>query len=226
MARRPANDVAAATLGRHESRLYPVAAAAGMGLGLFSVLADGILPGRPFVLLGNMAAPWGLVAFFVGRVTTSTRRGATAGGVTLVIGVGAYYLGTAVRGYVFGSQTIAWTIVALVAGPVMGLCGAATAARPSRPPIAAVVVPSAMLLAEALFQVDSFKAWRWNLVAEPYRLEDLAVVLALAAGGFVLPRLLLRDAHDRHLAYLLVPAAGVVGGLGLVVLQRLILAVV
>jgi hypothetical protein len=226
MARPIEEEASASRIDRRERRLFPVAAAAGVGIGLFSVLADGILPGRVFVALGNMAAPWGLVAFLVGRLTPSTRRGAIAGGVALVTGVFVYYLGTAIRGYVFGGQTVAWTIVALVAGPVMGLCGAATAARPSRPPIAAVVAPSAMLLAEALFQLNSFKAWRWNLVAEPYRLEDLAVVLALVAGGFVLPRLLMRDAHERHLAYLLVPVTGAIGAVGLVLLQRLILAIV
>jgi hypothetical protein len=211
---------------RREARLFPTAAAVGVAVGIYSVLADGIIPGRPFVLLGNMAAPWGLVAFLVGRLTTSTRRGAIAGGMTLVIGVLVYYLGTAVRGYVFGGQTVAWTLVALVAGPVMGLCGAAVAGRPSKPPLAAVVVPSAMLLAEALFQLNSFKVWRWNLVAEPYRLEDLAVVLALVAGAFILPRVLVKHPHDRHLAYLLVPVTAVVGAVGLVVVQRLIIAVV
>jgi multidrug transporter EmrE-like cation transporter len=121
--------------------LFPVAAAVGVGLGTFSILADGILPGRLFVMLGNIAAPWGLAAFLVGRLTTSLRRGALAGGLALVVGVAVYYLGVALRGYDVGPANAVWTAVALVAGPIMGLCGAATAARPSRPPIAAVVLP-------------------------------------------------------------------------------------
>ena len=44
----------------------------------FSQLADGIIDGRLFGLLGNIAAPWGLAAFFVGRLTTSPKRGAVA----------------------------------------------------------------------------------------------------------------------------------------------------
>jgi hypothetical protein len=176
-------------------------------------------------MLGNMAAPWGLVAFLVGRQTTSGRRGAIAGATTLVIGVLVYYAGTAIRGYVFGSQTVLWTMVALVAGPLMGLCGAATAARPSRPPIWAVVVPAAMLLAEALYQIDSWRAWRWNLVAEPTRFNELGLLLALAAGAFLLPRLLLKDAHDRHVAHLFVPVAAIAGVAVLELIARMILRI-
>jgi len=219
------DDVSAKTPPRREGRLFPIAAASGVGIGLFSILADGILPGRLFVLLGNMAAPWGFVAFLVGRRATSIRRGAIAGAMTLLVGVVVYYIGAAIRSYAFGGQTIAWTVVALVAGPVMGLCGAATAARPSRPPLPAVVVPSAMLVAEALFQLYSDRAWRWNLATVPYRLAELGLALALVAGGFLVPRLLMKDPHERHLAYLLVPVVAVVGAAGLVMFERLIVRI-
>jgi hypothetical protein len=48
-------------------RLWLVSVVVGAGLGAFSVLADGIIGGRLFGLLGNIAAPWGLAAFVVGR---------------------------------------------------------------------------------------------------------------------------------------------------------------
>jgi hypothetical protein len=37
-----------------------VAVLVGVGLGVFSTLADGVIPGRLFGLLGNIASPWGL----------------------------------------------------------------------------------------------------------------------------------------------------------------------
>jgi hypothetical protein len=47
----------ASTLCHHERRrVLLVATVAGAALGIFSVLADGILPGRLFVTLGNLAA--------------------------------------------------------------------------------------------------------------------------------------------------------------------------
>jgi hypothetical protein len=225
MARELEGDLSTATVDRRPAWLFPIAVTAGAGIGLYSVLADGILPGRVFLILGNMAAPWGLVAFLVGRQTTSYRRGAAAGGVTLVVAVLVYYVGTAIRGFVFAGQTVAWTVVALRAGPVMGLCGAATAARRSRPPIVAVVLPSAMLLAEALYQLDTWKTWRWNLEAERYRLIEAGVALALVVGGLLLPFLLVKDRRDRRIATLLVPVAGIAGAAGLVLLGRLIIGV-
>jgi hypothetical protein len=59
--------------------MWPVSVVVGAGLGAFSVLADGIIGGRLFGILGNIAAPWGLAGFFVGRLTTSPKRGALAG---------------------------------------------------------------------------------------------------------------------------------------------------
>ena len=56
-----------------------VSVVVGVGLGGFSLLADGIVGGRLVGILGNIASPWGLAAFFVGRLTTSHRRGAVAG---------------------------------------------------------------------------------------------------------------------------------------------------
>jgi hypothetical protein len=56
---------------RVRERLLPIAVVVGAGLGVFSQLADGVLPGRLFGILGNIAAPWGLAAFLVGRRTTS-----------------------------------------------------------------------------------------------------------------------------------------------------------
>jgi hypothetical protein len=54
--------------------LWVVSVVVGAALGTFSVLADGIIGGRLFGILGNIASPWGLPAFFVGRLTTSPKQ--------------------------------------------------------------------------------------------------------------------------------------------------------
>jgi Family of unknown function (DUF6518) len=197
-----------------------MAVVVGVVLGAFSTLADGIIGGRLIGILGNIASPWGLAAFFVGRGTTSRRRGAALGAVTLLVGVATYYVLAAGRGYVVGSVDALWTGIALVAGPVMGWAGAAT--RAERPPIAAVIAPGAMLVAEALFLADDRRVWRWNLRAEPYRLTDLAVMVAMVLGGLALTAWLDRAQHRRSRVLLAVVATGVVGAVGFAVLKDLI----
>jgi hypothetical protein len=207
---------------RSDSRLWLVSVVVGVGLGVFSQLADGIIGGRLFGLLGNIASPWGLAAFFIGRLTTSPKRGAVAGALTLVVGVAAYYLFGAIRGYDVGAQNLVWTSVALVAGPVMGWSGAAISAEPERPPLLAVAAPSAMLVAEALFLAIDRKVWRYNLGAETYRLIDLGVMLALLVGGLALPWFFEKDRQRRRIDYLIVALAGVGGALAFVGLRELI----
>jgi len=203
-------------------RLWLVSAVVGVGLGVFSQLADGIIGGRLFGLLGNIASPWGLAAFFVGRLTTSPKRGAAAGALTLVVGVAVYYLFGAIRGYDVGALNLVWTSVALVAGPVVGWSGAAISAEPERPPVLAVATPAAMLVAEALFLAIDRKVWRYNLGAETYRLIDLGVMLALLVGGLVLPMVFEKDRHRRRRVYLIVASVGVGGAIAFVVLRELI----
>lgn len=204
-------------------RLTLISVVVGVALGVFSTLADGIIGGRLIGLLGNIAAPWGLAAFFVGRQTTSPRRGAAAGAVALIVGVATYYLLVAVRGYVFDSVNLVWTVVALVAGPIVGLCGAAT--RAARPPIAAIVTPAAMLVAEALFLFVDRRVWRSSLVAEPYRLIDVGVMVALFVGGFALAAWLARGRPHRAVVLLAVAVTGVAGSVAFVVLRDLIVRI-
>ncbi|HEX5903524.1 MAG TPA: DUF6518 family protein, partial [Actinomycetota bacterium] len=77
---------------------------------MFSLLADGIIPGRLITLLGNIAAPWGIGAFVVGYQAASVRQGAIAGGLALVVGVATYYVGAAIRDYsVLTATNVVWT---------------------------------------------------------------------------------------------------------------------
>lgn len=208
-----------------ERRLWPVSVAVGLGLGVFSQLADGIIGGRLFGILGNIATPWGLAAFFVGRLTTSPRRGAVAGALTLVVGVAVYYAGGAIRGYTVGEVDLVWTAIALVAGPVMGWSGAAIASEPERPSVIAVAAPSAMLVAEAIFLAIDRKVWHDDLRAETYRLIDLGVMAALLAAGLVLPMVFEKDRRRRRVVYMVVALAGVGGALGFVLLRALIVGI-
>jgi hypothetical protein len=209
-----------------ERRVVGIAVAVGIGLGIFSMLADGIIGGRLIGILGNIAAPWGLAAFLVGHRTTSPKRGAALGALTLVVGVGVYHLAAAARGYALPRADVVWTLVALVAGPIMGWSGAEIATRPERPPLAAVAAPSAMLVAEAIFLAYDRKVWRWNLRAEPYRLFDLGVMLALLIVGLAIPAVFETDPGRRGVTYLVVVGAGALGAVGLVVLERVLVAII
>jgi Family of unknown function (DUF6518) len=202
--------------------LWLVSVVVGVGLGGFSLLADGIVGGRLVGILGNIASPWGLAAFFVGRLTRSHRQGAVTGTLTLFVGVVVYYLGGALRGYTVGEVDLVWTAIALVAGPVMGWSGAAISSQPERPPVLAVAAPSAMLVAEAIFLAIDRKVWRYDLQAESYRLIDLGVMVALVVGGVVLPVLFEKDRRRLRLVYLIVALAGAGGAVGFVLLREFI----
>lgn len=206
--------------------LWLVSVMVGVGLGGFSLLADGIVGGRLVGILGNIASPWGLAAFFVGRLATSHRQGAVAGALTLLVGVVVYYLGGALRGYTVGEVDLVWTAIALVAGPVMGWSGAAISSQPERPPILAVAAPSAMLVAEAVFLAIDRRVWHYDLRAETYRLIDLGVMVALVLGALVLPLVFEKDGRRRRLVYLIVALAGAGGAVGFVLLREFIVGLV
>jgi hypothetical protein len=85
--------------------VYLLAIVVGVALGVFSILADGIIPGRLVTLLGNIAAPWGIAAFVVGFRASSVKQGAAAGALALVVGVATYYAGAALRDYAADTAT-------------------------------------------------------------------------------------------------------------------------
>ena len=214
----------AASARRGVRNLFVVALVVGVAIGVFSILADGILPGRLFTVLGNIAAPWAIAAFVVGFRATSVRQGALAGAVALVVGVATYYAGVAVRGYVVGQLNVVWTVVALVVGPVMGACGAAISTRREHPPLVAVVLPAAVLVAEGLFLLYDRKVWRYDVVDQIFHDVYVSVALALIASGFALSWVFAKDQRGR--ASLLVAGVGVLGAIGFAVLERIITTVV
>ena len=70
------------------------------------------------------------------------------------------------------------------------------------------------------------RARAWNLRAEPYRLIDLGVAVALLVGGLALPALLEKDARRGAVVYAVVAVAGTCGALAFVLLRRLIVGIV
>ena len=147
---------------RPSRRLWPVSVVVGVALGAFSLLADGIVGGRLFGILGNIASPWGLAAFFVGRLTTRRSEVRLRGPWHCWWGSRST---TGRRGARIHRRRgdLVWTAIALVAGPVMGWSGAAISSEPERPPILAVVAPSGMLVAEAIFLAIDRKVWHYDL---------------------------------------------------------------
>ena len=218
------SDTREASAQRSAGNVLLVAAVVGVAIGGFSILADGILPGRLFTLLGNIATPWGLAAFVVGFRAASPRQGALAGALALVVGVVTYYAGSAVRASAVGELNVFWTVVALVAGPVIGACAAAISTRRDHPPLVAVVIPGAMFVAEGLFLLYDRKVWRTNFGAEPYRLIDVGVAAALIAGGFVLAWVFAKE--RRPPIMLGVAGLGVLGAFGFALLERIIATIV
>ena len=60
----------------------------GGGLGLLSMVGESSQ--RALTILVNLAAPWALGAFLVGRLAPSPKLGALAGGATLVVGMATF----------------------------------------------------------------------------------------------------------------------------------------
>jgi hypothetical protein len=215
-----------------DSRWLLAALGVGLALGLFSVLADGIIRVRIVITLGNIISPWAVVAFAVGRLAASPRRGALAGTVALGTGVVTYYLVQGVRFaaafdeplavYLMSPWHLVWYAGALTMGPIMGLAGAAT--RQIRPPVAAAAALSVVLAAEAGFLVLDRRPWLWDLTREAYRLADLAVMVALVAVAVAVPARLLHERRRRCSAYAVVLGAVACGPFALAGLYRVIAA--
>jgi len=194
----------------------------GVGLGFLSVVGEG--GARALNIVVNLASPWGMAAFLVGMLAPSPRRGALAGGVALILGMVSFYLVTTAQ-YLHGVRDILWTIVAMIAGPLMGLSGALLATGRGRSRTAAVIAPAAMLLAEATWIASEWRIWRWNLQLEPYRLNDAAVLAVLVVLGLLLP-LLISPQRDRlPVTYLVIFLLSGAGAGGFAALQWVLLQV-
>jgi hypothetical protein len=205
-------------------RIYLIIAALAVGgaLGTISFIGEGAGGSRALTIIVNLASPWGLAAFLVGRLAPSPKWGAFAGGLTLLVGMATFLL-VIPEGYYAGARDIAWTLVALIVGPVMGLCGALTAAGKKQHRHLAIVAPSAMLLAEALWVAWDRDIQRWNLTLEPHRWTDVVILGGLIALALLLPVLIRTEPRRLATKYPLIFLLGVAGSAGFAALQWLLL---
>ena len=203
-------------------RLWLVSVVVGVGLGAFSVLADGIIGGRLFGILGNIASPWGLAAFFVGRLTTSPKRGALAGALTLLVGVAVYYAVGAARGYVVGEVNLVWTAIAVVAGPVMGWSGAAISAEPERPPSSRWPHPRRCSWPRRSSSRSTGRSGATTSAPRRIASSISASCSRSSSAAWRSRWFFEKDRHRRRIVYLIVALAGVGGAIAFVVLRELI----
>jgi hypothetical protein len=213
--------------GHKTSVVLLTATIAGVFLGVLAVVGEGV--SRALTLFANLAAPWALAALIIGRRARSSRDGAIAGGLTLVVGMLTWrvaFFAPAPALYLHGVvRDIIWTIVALIIGPTMGICGAVTARHKLRRLPIAVVAPAAVILGETLWRVAvERKVWRWDLQLEPYRWNDLLVFGVLGVVALLLP-LLIRTPASLMRTYLLVLVFAVVTAFGMSALYWFLLNV-
>jgi Family of unknown function (DUF6518) len=213
------------------ARTVIVAGGVGLLLGLLSIAGDTPSPypwWRVFTVLGNIAAPWTIAAFLVGRNAKAPGPGAIAGGVAMVVGIVVYFLY-----YFSGAISVAstanigiaasiWLGVALISGPVLGLCGGRVSMGNGELPLWAVVLPSAVLLAEAVWVAVTWRIWA---VPNPHDVVELVVVVLMVSAALALPFLTLRGTSRLAVAYMAMLALGAAGfgalaGLHWLLLQR------
>jgi hypothetical protein len=100
-------------------------AVAGLLLGVLTAYAQGWLPSQ-LGSLANSAGLWALVAFLLAWLcATGTRDAALIGSLALFALLIGYAIASNARGFSAGSSLIGfWTLVALFAGPIVGIAGA------------------------------------------------------------------------------------------------------
>ena len=137
--------------------------------------------------LTALGAPWLLVAFAAGALVRDRRVAVVAGALTLVAGVGAYYLSmlTVTDGALRYAARIgiAWGLVGVFAGPLFAWAGAVWRSGRGWPAAVAAAVPFAVLAGEVL----ALRREWWSPGARA------ALVLELAAAAVLLAALAPRD---------------------------------
>lgn len=139
---------------RDTSALLAQAAGIGLVLGVGDLLLIHLLP-YPLADLANSSAMWALAAFVLGRVLRVTPAvSAAAGAVLLVVAVESYYVAAAVvdlasLGSLVTSTTIAWCVMAVLAGAAFGAAGAWSREEGAWRSAGAVALVAGVLLAEA-----------------------------------------------------------------------------
>jgi Family of unknown function (DUF6518) len=181
---RPASILATPAPGRPVAAAVLVAAA-GLALGVLTLLGQGHLSGG-WLALVNSGALWLLPAFVAGSLTWSNTSAGLAGAGLLVAAVAGYYAPVAlvVAGASANSRSVAiWVATALAGGPVYGVAGRWW--RGARPALRwkALGLVGGASLAEGLSRLRAG--------------HDGAAGWAMVAAGALLPIVLGRSARDR-----------------------------
>lgn len=141
-------------------------AAAGVGLGAFTAVADRLPIDTPLIVLvalANAVGPWVVVAFLAGSGGRTAWVGAALGTGALILAVVTYYVVASVvldGRYLDPSRAAAvWTAVAVMVGGAVGAAGAAWANGAGRWQIAGVSLLAGALLAEAISRFVEVEGW-------------------------------------------------------------------
>lgn len=176
------------------------AVVAGLVLGLFSAIGDGLPPDTPLhvvVALANAAGPWLAAAFAVGALQERPRAGAIAGLLTVAIAIGTYYAAIYAGGHEVANLAgllASWLAIAAVAGPLLGAAGAAWARSRGRLHVLGLAILCGGLLAEAAFRFIQIEGWTGIDLGRSY--WQIAIVDLL--GAVALPLLFLERARRRE----------------------------
>ena len=143
----------------------------------------------PFGGLGNSPAVWAVAAFLLTWRTGWGRwASAAAGAAMLVIAVPAYYVAAFLIQHddlanAYNASALLWIAMGLVAGAVFG-AGGHFARTPGRSRAIAMLLPGAVLLAEATIEATRIGQPSYG-VADPIEFAVLLLVLAVAISLFV-----------------------------------------
>jgi hypothetical protein len=186
---------------RPGARLWVFAIAASLAVGVASVYPYVYISG-PAHIIGNSAAIWLLIAFFIGTAAGSPARGAAAGTAALIAMVLGFYAGVHVLYPAddLRSVVVFWLGAALVGGAVFGWCGDWWRSDSARAEGVTAAVVGATFLAEAWFFFRQDGGWV-DLVLE-------------ALAGAVLTFFLARGRRQRIIALCTLPVlfgAGLAG---------------
>jgi hypothetical protein len=146
--------VSTAPADRDTATVLVLAGATGLALGVADLLLIRLLP-YPLADLANSSAMWALAAFVLGRLLRAGPVvGAAAGAVLLVVGVEAYYLAATVvdlasPGSLVTPTTLAWCVMAVLAGSAFGAAGAWSLEPDTWRPAIGVALVVGVVVAEA-----------------------------------------------------------------------------
>jgi hypothetical protein len=171
-------------------------------LGVGAWVSDQLAYPLDLLLPVNTIGAWLAAAFVLGASARTIGTGALRGLIGLLAAVGAYYALIAVLGVGFralGASHAAtvWGLVALVAGPLLGLAGATWRHGSGWPRALAVGLLAGALVAEGL----AFGAARWSSVGEVADDPGAWLLAAEVLIGVALPAVLLASG-ERTRGYL------------------------